>query len=195
MNTYQEPSAAPAYETSPGGRPEPTARPAGGQVRREFFDDPRQKSPILALLLSGMPGLGQIYVGYYQQGFTNVLIVACVIALLNNSAVNTSDGASAFFGLFLAFYWLYNMVDAWRRAMFYNNALAGIAPGTLPTDFPAVTGRGSLAGGAALIVIGVVLLSNTLFGMSLEWVERWWPVGFIAVGAWLAYPNFTKKSA
>ncbi|RPJ72963.1 MAG: hypothetical protein EHM24_08620, partial [Acidobacteria bacterium] len=176
MNTYEEPAAAPAYEASQG-RPEPSARPSAASGRRDFFDDPRRKSPILALVLSAMPGLGQVYVGYYQQGFTNVLVVASVIALLNFTVL--SDGGAAFFGLFLAFYWLYNMVDAWRRAVFYNNALAGIAPGTLPSDFPAASGRGSLAGGAALVVVGLVLLSNTLFGMSLAWLEQWWPVAFI----------------
>ena len=192
MNTYDEPAAAPVYETSQGGRPEPSPRPAAAG-RRDFFDDPRRKSPVLALVLSGMPGLGQVYVGYYQQGFTNALIIASLIALLNTNAVN--GGGEPFFGLFLAFYWLYNIIDAWRRAVFYNNALAGIAPGTLPTDFPAATGRGSLAGGAALVAVGVVLLSNTLFGMSLAWLEQWWPLAFIAVGVWLIYPNLTKKTA
>lgn len=191
MNTYEEPAAGAAYDASQGGRAEPAARPAAPPARRDFFDDPRRKSPILALVLSAMPGLGQVYVGYYQQGFTNVLVVASVIALLNFSVL--SDGAAAFFGLFLAFYWLFNMVDAWRRAVFYNNALAGIAPGTLPSDFPAVSGRGSLAGGLALVILGVVLLSNTLFGMSLDWLEQWWPVAFIAVGVWLIYPHFTPK--
>ena len=191
MNTYEEPAGAPtpAYDVSQG-RPEPSPRQSG---RRDFFDDPRRKSEMLALVLSAMPGLGQIYVGYYQQGFTNVLVVASVIALLNSMVL--SDGATAFFGLFLAFYWLYNMVDAWRRAVFYNNALAGIAPGTLPTDFPAATGRGSLAGGVSLVILGVVLLSNTLFGVSLEWMEHWWPVAFIGVGVWLIYPHFTQKKA
>ena len=46
-------------------------RPPVAQGRREFYDDPRRKSPVLALVLSLMPGLGQVYVGYYNQGFIN----------------------------------------------------------------------------------------------------------------------------
>ena len=193
MNTYDDPATpAAAYDdASAAARPQPPARPAAG--RRDFFDDPRRKSPVLALVLSLMPGLGQIYVGYYQQGFTNALIIASLIAMLNSNVVN--GGGEPFFGLFLAFYWLYNIVDAWRRAVFYNNSLAGIGPATLPADFPAATGRGSLAGGAALVIVGAVLLSNTLFGLSLYWLEQWWPIAFIAVGAWLIYPNFAKKAA
>jgi hypothetical protein len=193
MNTYQDELGTPVQDASAGGRaPEINVRPAAAPARRDYFDDPRRKSPILALVLSVMPGLGQIYVGYYQQGFTNAVIIAGLIGLLSSGIVN--GGAEPFFGLFLAFYWFYNVVDAWRRAVFYNNALAGIAPGTVPSEeFSMASGRGSLAGGAALIVVGVVLLMNTLFNMPLDWLEDWWPVAFIAVGAWLVWPSLMKK--
>ncbi len=191
MNTYQQELDAPVQETNAGVRtPEAPVRPVA--ARQDYYDDPRRKSPMLALVLSAMPGLGQVYVGYYQQGFTNALIIAGLIGLLNSGAV--SGGGEPFFGLFLAFYWLYNIVDAWRRAVFYNNALAGIGPATIPDDFAVAKGRGSLAGGIALVVIGAVLLMNTLFNMPLDWLEDWWPVTFIAVGAWLAWPSFAKKS-
>lgn len=193
MNTYQEQVGTPLQDAAAGGRaPDINVRPAGPQ-RRDYFDDPRRKSPMLALVLSAMPGLGQVYVGYYQQGFTNALIVAGLIGLLNSGAVG--GGAEPFFGLTLAFYWLYNVVDAWRRAVFYNNALAGIAPGTIPSEeFTMASGRGTLAGGIALVVVGVVLLGNTLFNIRLDWLEDWWPVAFIAVGAWLIYPSLRKRS-
>ena len=113
---------------------------------------------MLALVLSLMPGLGQIYVGYYQQGFTNALIVGSLIAMLSS---NMMRGAEPLFGIFLAFYWLFNVVDAWRRATFYNNALAGIGPATLPEEFAVTAGRGTLAGGVALVIVGVIALSNT----------------------------------
>jgi len=194
MNTYQEELGAPVHDTNPGARPpDIQARPAV-VARREFIDDPRRKSPLLALLLSAMPGLGQVYVGYYQQGFTNAAIIAGLVGLLNSNILN--GGAEPFFGLFLAFYWLYNVVDAWRRAVFYNNALAGIGPATIPDDFAVASGgRGSLAGGVALLIVGVVLLMNTLFNVPLDWLEDWWPVVFIAVGAWLIYPSVVKKQS
>ena len=102
-------------------------------------------------------------------------------------------GAEPLFGIFLAFYWLFNVVDAWRRATFYNNALAGIGPATLPEDFAVTSGRGTLAGGVALVIVGVIALSNTVFGLPLDWVEKWWPLALIAVGAWLIYPTFAGK--
>ena len=44
---------------------------------------------------------------------------------------------------------------------------------------------GSVAGGVVLIVVGIVLLSNTLFDFSLAWLEDWWPVAPVLVGVWL----------
>jgi len=179
------------YETNSSQRQgEPASRPAATAGRRDFYDDPRRKSPVLALVLSLMPGVGQIYVGYYQQGFANALIVASIISLL---ASNLVGGAEPLFGIFLAFFWFYNVVDAWRRATFYNNALAGIGPATLPDDFAVTSGRGSLAGGVVLVLVGAVVLSHTAFGMPLDWVEKWWPVAVIGVGAWLIYPTFAAK--
>ncbi|HEY3383594.1 MAG TPA: DUF5668 domain-containing protein [Vicinamibacterales bacterium] len=192
QNQDMSEQVASTYEQThePSGQ-QAAARPGPATNRRDFFDDPRRKSPVLALVLSLMPGLGQVYVGYYQQGFANALIIASLIALL---ASNRLHHMEPLFALFMSFYWLFNVVDAWRRAVFYNNALAGIGPATLPDDFPLSMGRGSLGGGIALIVVGAVMLSNTLFGVSLDWLEQWWPVAFIAVGAWLLYPNIVKRA-
>jgi len=191
MNSHEDSATPRTYESRPQPRTEDLgALPAQPTPRRDYFNDPRRKSPVLALLLSLMPGVGQIYVGFYQQGFTNALIVASIIALLASGVVARAE---PLFGMFLAFFWMYNVVDAWRRAVFYNNALAGIGPATLPEDFTMAGGRGSLAGGLAMVVVGGVLLSNTLFGVPLEWLERWWPVAFLVVGGWLLYPTFANR--
>jgi hypothetical protein len=190
MNAHPDAVMDQNYDNAPPRPTEPTMRTGSPAPRRDFFDDPRRKSPVLALVLSLMPGVGQIYVGYYQQGFINALVVATLITLLSS---NTIRGAEPLFGIFLAFYWLYNVVDAWRRATFYNNALAGIGPATLPEEFAVTSGRGTLAGGVALLIVGIVALSNTLFGMSLEWLEKWWPLALIAGGAWLIYPALVQS--
>ncbi len=191
MNNHPDVVMDQNYDTSASQRPaEPTARTAPQAGRRDFYDDPRRKSPVLALVLSLMPGVGQIYVGYYHQGFTNALVVASIVALLSS---NMLRGAEPLFGLFLAFFWFFNVVDAWRRATFYNNALAGIGPATLPEDFAVTTGRGTLAGGAALVLVGLIALSHTLFNLPLDWVEKWWPLALIGVGAWLMYPAIAAK--
>jgi hypothetical protein len=143
--------------------------------------DPRRKLPLLALLLSGMPGLGQVYVGYYQRGFVHAVVVGTLIALLNHGL-----GPLVPLGaLFLAFFWLYNIVDAGRRAMLYNEALAGRSGIELPEDAKTPALGGSIPGGLAIIAVGGVLLSNTLFGVSLDWVRDWWPAALIIFGVYL----------
>ena len=44
---------------------------------------------------------------------------------------------------------------------------------------------GSIGGEVSLIVVVFILLLNTRFGVSLAWVEQWWPVAPIALGVYL----------
>lgn len=143
--------------------------------------DPRRKSSFFASFLSMMPGLGQIYVGYYQRGFINAIVVSTLIALLGVDLGPLTPLAA----VFLAFFWLYNIVDAGRRAMLYNEALAGRTGIELPEDFKTPGLSGSIPGGLAIIAVGGVFLSHTLFGVPLDWVRDWWPVGLILFGVYL----------
>jgi TM2 domain-containing membrane protein YozV len=152
--------------------------------------DPRRKSPLFASVLSAMPGLGQIYVGYYQRGFIHALVVSSLIAILT-----VEIGAfTPLVGLFLAFFWLYNIVDAGRRALLYNEALAGRSGIELPEDFKTPALGGSIPGGVAIAAVGGVLLSHTVFGVSLEWINDWWPAALILFGVYLVARSVMARS-
>jgi len=144
--------------------------------------DTRSKSPALAAMLSMMPGLGQVYVGYYQRGFVHAAVIASLVTLLASGVL---ESLTPLFSLFMAFFWLYNIIDAARRASLYNDALAGNPSIELPQDFKAPGIRGSIAGGITLIALGFVLLLHTRFGVSLDWVEEWWPVAPMILGGYL----------
>jgi len=147
------------------------------------INDSRRKSPLFACLLSAMPGLGQVYVGYYQRGFIHIAVVATLITFL----ASDPGGLAPLAGFFLAFFWLYNIVDAGRRALLYNEVLAGRTDIELPQDFQTPGLGGSVAGGVTLALVGFVLLLHTRFDFSLDWVEEWWPVALILFGAYLVY--------
>ncbi len=178
------PPQAPPAQTAGYG-----SHPADWNRSNYYPDEGRHKLPALAALFSIMPGLGQVYIGYYRQGFINVLVVASLITLLNTRM----EGVHPLAGIFLAFFWLYNMVDAARKATLYNQALAGQGPAALPEEGRILRGRESLVGGAILILIGFVLFLHTRFGISLDWVERWWPIGLVLMGAYLVVMNYFDR--
>jgi len=171
----------------------PGAAAIGRPDRRDrFVDDPRKKSVMLAMLLSVMPGLGQVYVGYYNLAFRNILVICGLIAIL---ATGDLDDLEPVVGLFIAFYWLHNIVDAGRRASFYNQALAGLRPMDLPEDVQMPQPLGSLVGGVLLIAVGLMLFAHTMFRVPLEWLAQWWPLGVVGAGAWLVYADRRAKAA
>jgi len=168
---YDNERGAPQQPPYTPPQPAPAPRPA----------DPARKSATLATVLSLMPGLGQVYVGYYQQGFINLLVVGVCIAILNMGA----HGAEPLFGIFLAFFWLYNMVDANRRAHHYNRVLDGLGGERVPEDMELPGAKGSLPAGIVLVVAGVLFLLDLNTDFSMAWIEDWWPLILVGGGVWL----------
>ena len=152
--------------------------------------DPRRKSPVLASLMSLVPGLGQVYIGYYLQGFINILVVASIITMMSRGITDFTP----FLAIFMVFFWLYNIVDASRRATFYNQALDGLAPSELLPEISLPDSSGSLIWGIALMVVGALALSHTLFGISLAWLDRWWPIALVLVGVYLVFKSFSPRN-
>ena len=120
----------------------------------------------------------------------NIAIVALVITLVASSSV---QGVDVFFGLFLAFFWLYNIIDANRKAVLFNQALDGVNGIELPEDFQ-LPEKGSMSAGVVLVVIGLILFFNTKFDMSLEWLEEWWPLAAVGFGIYLIVKGRQSKS-
>jgi len=176
-------------QTAAGPDAAPYAR--NGRPDR-FVDDPRKKSVMLAIILSAMPGLGQVYVGYYDLAFRNILVICGLIGILASGSAHRLEPVVA---LFMAFYWLHNLVDAGRRASFYNQALAGLRPMDLPEDTKAPQPMGSLAGGVLLVAVGLMLFANTMFYIPLDWLARWWPLALVGAGAWLIIADRRAKAA
>ncbi len=177
--------------------PPPTPPAAGAQflppVTAGRTRGLQHKSPVVACLLSLMPGVGQIYVGYYKLGFIHNVVFGSTIALLA-SAPNRNP-LIPMLGIFLAFFYIYNVVDAGRRANLYNLALDGLEGIEMPSmNVSAPSFGGSLAGGVALVGVGAILLSNTAFGASLDWVEDWWPAAPILLGVYLLVKALRERS-
>ncbi len=186
QDVYTEARHDQGAQVPPAGQP----GPYGGAYDSRGGADTNRKSPVLATLLSLMPGLGQIYVGYYQQGFINIFIVAGTISILASSIMR---GAEPFFGVFIAFFWIYQMIDANRRAQHYNKVMAGQGGEQVPEGFEMPTTKGSVMGGAILILIGILFILDLNFDVSMQWVENWWPLILVLVGVNLVFKAMKKS--
>ena len=180
--------AAPTYAAQPQTVASHAAPTVAGRVQGL-----QHKSPFIACALSLMPGVGQIYVGYYKLGFIHNVVFASTIMILNT---RLPDPMYPLLGIFLAFFFIYNVVDAGRRAIYYNLALDGVEGIELPSMNLAVPSfGGSFAGGLVLIGLGFLLLANTLGGIPLDWIEEWWPVAPIVLGAYLVWKALQERSS
>jgi len=190
MSDIQSPDAGyePAAPAAAPAAAPPLAPPVMQQAqaivpeRRQLFD-PRRKSPFLAAVISMVPGLGNIYIGYYMRGFSIVATMAVLILI----AAESREPIAPIFGMAAFFVWLFNIIDAGRMAALYNHAMAGRDIMELPEDFKFPKMGGSMVGGAIMLVVGVIAISNTMFGISLDWIGTWWPVFPIALGGYLLF--------
>ena len=162
----------PSGQQQANWQPPQSPPPAGPPNRATYAFHPRSKSPVVASFLSLMPGLGQAYVGYYRVAFLHIIVVASLVTLLANS----DSGVAPFLAIFLGFFWLYNIIDAGRRAALYNYALEGGAELEISDKISVPGIRGSIAAGVVLVIAGIALLGHTAFGLSLDWVQYWWPL-------------------
>jgi len=185
------PQASPAQQSAPRPAAPPAVAPTLQQQQawaagRPLDSEPRRKSPPLACILSVVPGLGQVYVGYYGLGFVHAITVASLITLMASIGPR-NEQLIPLLVIFFIFFMLYNIVDAGRRAALYNQALAGVPGVALPHELSMPGPGGSIFAGVSLIFGGLIVLMHTKFGFSLEWVEQWWPLAPIIFGGYLLF--------
>jgi hypothetical protein len=166
-----EPEAPPAFA------PQPVASTLPVPVGR--------KNPGLAALLSLFPGVGHIYNGLYMRGVTFFLVVACLIGIVTN-------GRHPLFGLAIAFFWIFNVIDAYRQAALINY---GYAQDLGLLDMPKVprAGQGGLMAGLLLSLVGFVAIADQYLEIRLDWIFDLWPFALVAVGVWLIVASFRDR--
>jgi hypothetical protein len=150
----------------------------------------RKKSPGLAAVFSIMPGLGQIYVGFYRRGFLHALVTAGIITMLSAGRVHRME---PLFGIFLSFYWFFNIIDAVRMANLYNDAVTGLEDEEMRRALAKAGDKGTIGGGLAILAIGMLFLLHNVFDVSMYWLEDWWPLFPVGFGAYLLYQGVRDR--
>jgi hypothetical protein len=165
---WQTAAEAPIAEPQPPALPSAVAPPP---VLR--------KHPALAAFLSIAPGLGNVYNGLYVRGVTFFLIILSLAAIADRRN-------NELFGFAAAFFWLFNVIDAYRQATLINY---GYAQDLGLTDLPRHprASQGGLAAGILLTLIGLIALADRYLSISLDWIFDLWPFALVAGGLWLIW--------
>lgn len=164
---HPEPSLAP-----PTPLPVPKPVPAVGQ-----------KNPWIAAILSLFPGVGNVYNGLYMRGLTFFLIVMSCMVL--------ADREDAF-AVVVAFFWIFNVLDAYRQATLINY---GYAQDLGLVDLPKHprASQGGIAAGVILTLIGLVALLDQYFVIDIEWLLESWPIALMAIGLWMIWSTIKSR--
>ena len=163
--------------------PTPPPPPAAPEPEASPFTS--RKNPIIAAILSLFPGVGNLYNGLYMRGLAFFLICTSMIILTATQ--------EPLFGLGIAFFWIFNMVDAYRQATLINYGYGQ----DLGIDEPpklASAGQGGMMVGIILFLIGgIALLEQFDVRIDLDWLIDLWPVFLMAIGAWLIFDTVRDK--
>ncbi len=166
-------------------QPPPAYPPYYEKPKRPF-----EKTPFLAGILSIVAGLGNVYNGLYLRGLAFALIC---FGLFLFAVTNDAPALIPF----IIFFWLFNIIDAYRQAMIIN-----FGPPTEELEKARTSewqASGGLILGAAISVIGVLGFADYLietFNLRFdiaEMLEDFWWIGFVLFGPWLVFKTIQER--
>jgi hypothetical protein len=149
-------------------------------------------NPTVAGILAGFfPfGVGAVYCSQYAKGLAHLLIFALLIF--------GSDHAGNWdwlFGIGIAFFYVYQIIDAVRTARALQEGQPAPDPMGLGQTFSMGEkfDSGKLPVGAVILIgLGVLFLLHTM-GIMEYGFERYWPLILIFLGGWMFYRNWDRS--
>jgi hypothetical protein len=167
---YSAPGASPY--TAPVQAPPPTAYESSAH-------------PALALILGFIPGVGAIYNGQYAKG----LIHAVVFGLLVSIVSSVRGSLEPLFGLLIGAWVFYMAFEAYHTA---RKRRYGVAVEEFSSLFDVRPTQGRFPAGALLLIgLGFILLLDTTDLISMDQLERYWPVGLIVFGLYMLFARLS----
>src|SRR3954469_22640032 len=141
----------------------------------------RGPNPAIAGILSILPGLGAVYCGEVMRGVMQISIYAALIFALTNFG----GGLEPVFGLAIAFWYIYQIIDSVRLARAKQMGVPAPDPFGLSSpewvgSFRA-TGKGLPSGAMFLVFLGFLFLLGNVF--SFHFISRGWPLILVYLGA------------
>ena len=192
---YCEPCLAARLEgTAPaaGFVPPPPAYPPVGAPAVAPRSGSSGPNPAVAGILAGFfPfGVGAVYCSQYAKGLSHLLIFALLVF-----GADHAGNYDWVFGIGIAFFYVYQIIDAVRTA----RALQEGQPAPDPMGLGQTFSMGDKfdsgkvpVGAVVLIGLGVLFLLHTM-GIMEYGFERYWPLLLIVFGGWLFYRNYERS--
>jgi len=150
-------------------------------------------NPAVAGILAGFfPfGVGAVYCSQYAKGLAHLLIFALLIF-----ATDHAGNWGWVFGISIAFFYVYQIIDAVRTA----KAMQAGEPAPDPLGLGQSFGMGEKfetnkvpMGAVVLIGLGILFLLHTM-GFWEFGFERFWPLILVFLGAWMFYRQWERSS-
>jgi Domain of unknown function (DUF5668)/B-box zinc finger len=151
-------------------------------------------NPTVAGILAGFfPfGVGAVYTGQYAKGLAHLAIFGLLIAGVSASDNGHSEALGVICALGIAFFYVYQIIDAVRSA----RAIQMSQPIPDPFGLAATFSGGAKIetskipmGAVVLIFLGVLFLLHTM-GLMEYGLDRFWPIILIGLGGWLFARNW-----
>ena len=156
--------------------------PAAAAPRRATSGYDPSASPGLAALLGFIPGVGAIYNGQYAKGLVHAIIFGLMVSIMSSGA---SHGMEPLFGMLITAWVFYMVFEAFHTARKRSQG----EPVDEFSSLINMRGGGSQfpVGAVVLIVLGVLLLMNTLDILDFRYLVRYWPVLLILIGVYMLW--------
>jgi len=167
----------------------PTGAPVAAQGRPASGPNP---NPAVAGILAGFfPfGVGAVYCSQYAKGLAHLLVFALLIF-----GANHAGNWDWVFGIGIAFFYVYQIIDAVRTARALQEGQPAPDPMGLAQAFSMGdkfdTGKVPV-GAVVLIGLGVLFLLHTM-GIMEYGFERYWPLILVFLGGWMFYRNYERS--
>ena len=149
-------------------------------------------NPAVAGILAGFfPfGVGAVYCSQYSKGLAQLLIFALLIF-----GTDHAGSWDWLFGIGIAFFYVYQIIDAVRTA----HALQAGQPAPDPMGLGQTFSMGDKfdsskvpVGAVILIGLGVLFLLHTM-GIMERGFDRFWPLILVILGGWMFYRNHERS--
>jgi hypothetical protein len=175
-------------EHAPAPAPAPSAPPPPPPIAGSPYRRTELSNPGLAAFLGFIPGVGAIYNGQYAKGLVHAVIFGLIISIMSHGGGDSEPMLG-----FLLVAWIFYMVfEAYHTARKRNMGEPVDEFSSLVNVRPA--GRGFPTGAITLIVLGVILLLNTLDILQFRYIARYWPVVLILAGVYMLWARLSTDN-